>query len=151
MIFQQCSGSHRSFIDAQVSRAPTPGSPSVGQKVGRWVGHTFRFPLCRRLWTITEHPWTTGRHRFSDSIQIFIGGSKNAVGRGGVKQFKIYFLKWSNLAGKKSKQKLGPTLFLQFGANVFVQLFVYACLSLWEGGKNSMKKTTPWSFSRPTL
>ena len=32
------------------------------------MDNTFRFPLCRCLWTLMEHPWTTGRHIFSGSI-----------------------------------------------------------------------------------
>ena len=39
-----------------MSLEATPGRRLVGQLVGWLVGHTVRFLLCRRLWTVTERP-----------------------------------------------------------------------------------------------
>ena len=74
---------------------------AVTEKVGRLVGHTFRCPLCWCLWTVTERPWTTGRHivfwklrptafRFWCPV-YFLGGW-----RGGF-HGKMICLEWSNM------------------------------------------------------
>ena len=49
------------------SKAYYPAPTHVRWSVGPPVSDTFRFPLCRCFWTLTERPRTTGCHIFSES------------------------------------------------------------------------------------
>ena len=59
------------FYTGSIYRGVSISSTYPGQYisglVGWFVRNTFRFPLCRRLWTVTERPCTTERHVISKS------------------------------------------------------------------------------------